>query len=50
MATGILRSGVELGVSLERMLTASGFAAPVMHAVPHMPTSIVVAERSGGET
>ncbi len=33
--------------ALERMLSAAGFEAPEVHPVPRMPTSIVVAERSG---
>lgn len=34
--------------ALRRMLAAAGFAAPSVHAVPGLPTSIVVAERSPG--
>jgi 2-polyprenyl-3-methyl-5-hydroxy-6-metoxy-1,4-benzoquinol methylase len=34
--------------ALERMLTAAGFTSPSVHAVPGLPTSIVVAERSPG--
>jgi 2-polyprenyl-3-methyl-5-hydroxy-6-metoxy-1,4-benzoquinol methylase len=34
--------------SLERMLAAAGFGPPSVHGVPHLPTSIVVAERAPG--